>query len=129
MARRSFRFKAGISAIALLVAVFGAYGARKLQALAADPTAEKDCRAAEPERIDLERIKAIAPLASLTWSQLGGSINDASCLNRTEIYGIVAVRTIDDISRALQFARDNKLVVTVAGKRHKIGRASCRERV
>ena len=45
MASRSLRFKAGISAIALLVAVFGAYGFRKLQALAADPTAEKDCRA------------------------------------------------------------------------------------
>ena len=82
MASRSLRFKAGISAIALLVAVFGAYGFRKLQALAADPTAEKDCRASgEQEKLDLARIKAVPPIAGVTWSQLGGTINDASCLN------------------------------------------------
>jgi FAD/FMN-containing dehydrogenase len=119
MAKRSRRFKAGVSAVAILVAVFGAYGVRKLQALAADPVGEKDCRG-EPERID-ERIKAVQPPAGLTWSQLGGTINDASCLNRTEIYGIVQVRSVDDVARALQFARDNKLTVVAAGKRHSMG--------
>ena len=119
MAKRSRRFKAGVSAVAILVAVFGAYGFRKLQALAADPVGEKDCRG-EPERID-ERVKAVQPAAGLTWSQLGGTINDASCLNRTEIYGIVQVRSVDDIARALQFARDNKLTVVAAGKRHSMG--------
>jgi hypothetical protein len=83
MARRSRGFKAGVSAVAILIAVFGAYGFRKLQALAADPVGEKDCRG-EPERID-GRVQAVQPPAGLTWSQLGGTINDASCLNRTEI--------------------------------------------
>jgi hypothetical protein len=125
MYKFSPKFKAGASAIALLVAVFGAYGLRKLQILAADPTGEKDCRPAvdngEQGRIDLERIKAIAPLSGVKWSQLGGSINDASCLNKTEIYGVVEVHSIDDIARTLSFARDNKLSITTAGVRHSMG--------
>lgn len=50
-------------------------------------TAYENCMASlpvpssEPGGIDLDRIKAIAPLADVTWSQLGGSINDASCLD------------------------------------------------
>ena len=57
----------------------------------------------------------------MKWSQLGGSINDASCLNRTEIYGVVEVRSVDDIAKTLAFARDNKLSVTTAGVRHSMG--------
>src|SRR5262245_11306484 len=112
MRKFSSKFKTGASAVAVLVVLFGVYGFRKLQALAADPTGEKDCRPAEGSeqgKIDLQQIKAIAPLQGVKWSQLGGSINDASCLNRTEIYGIVEVRSVEDIAKALQFARDNKL--------------------
>ena len=54
-------------------------------------------------------------------AQNGGAINDASCLNKTEIYGIVEVRSVDDIARTLAFARDNKLSVTTAGVRHSMG--------
>jgi FAD/FMN-containing dehydrogenase len=125
MSKHSRSFTAGVSAVALLVAVFGIYGFRKVQALAADPTGEKDCRPAESGgelgKVELERIKAIAPLASVKWSQLGGSINDASCLNRTEIYGVVEVHSIDDIANALKFARDNSLPITSAGVRHSMG--------
>ena len=96
MQKLSKKFKTGASAIAVLVVLFGVYGFRKLQALAADPVGEKDCMPAagsgEQGRIDLERIKAIAPLTGVKWSQLGGSINDASCLNKTEIYGVVEVQ-------------------------------------
>src|ERR1043166_5938156 len=98
MAKRSFRFKAGISAIALLVAVFGAYGARRLRALAADPTAEKDC-GGEPKQTDPARVQMPPAHAGLPWSQNGGTINDASCLNRTQIYGIVEARRIAHIAR------------------------------
>jgi hypothetical protein len=93
MQKFSKKLKTSASAIALLVVVFGVYGLRKLQVLAADPVGEKHCRpaadGAEQGRSDLDRIKAIAPLADVKWSQLGGSINDASCLNKTEIYGVV----------------------------------------
>src|SRR5215207_415035 len=124
MQKFSRKFKTGASAVAVLAVLFGVYGLRKLQALAADPTGDKDCRpaaAGEQGKIDLQKIKAIAPLQGVKWSQLGGSINDASCLNRTEIYGVVEVKTVDDIAKTLQFARDNKLSITTAGVRHSMG--------
>lgn len=125
MQKFSTRFRTGAAAIAVLVVLFGVYGFRKLQALAADPVGEKDCQPAassgEQGRIDFERIKAIAPLSGVNWSQLGGSINDASCLNKTEIYGVVEVKSIDDIAKTLAFARDNKLSITTAGVRHSMG--------
>src|SRR5438552_305087 len=124
MQKISRKFKTGASAVAVLVVLFGVYGLRKLQALAADPTGEKDCRpaaAAEQGKIDLERIKAVAPLQGVKWSQLGGSINDASCLNTTEIYGVVEAHSVDDIEKTLKFARDNKLSITTAGVRHSMG--------
>src|SRR4051794_510294 len=125
MRKFSGKFKTGVSVAAVVVVLFGVYGYRKLQALAADPNGEKDCGpavgATEQGKIDLERIKAIAPLQGVKWSQLGGSINDASCLNKTEIYGVVEVHSVDDIARTLAFARDNKLAVTTAGVRHSMG--------
>src|SRR5437879_4643901 len=125
MRKFSQKFKAGASVVAVVVVLFGIYGYRKLQALAADPAGEKDCAPpvgdGEQAKIDLERIKAIAPLKDVKWSQLGGSINDASCLNKTEIYGVVEVRSVDDIARTLTFARDNKLSVTTAGVRPSMG--------
>jgi len=119
----SRRFKLGASVIAL-VALVGAYGGRKLQALAADPIGDKDCTPApngDAGVADFTRLKAIAPLPDVKWSQLGGSINDASCLNKTEIYGVVAVRSIEDIGKTLAFAREHKLSVTSAGVRHSMG--------
>jgi FAD/FMN-containing dehydrogenase len=124
MQKFSSKFKAGVSAVAVIAVLFGVYGFRKLQALAAGPDGEKNCRTGNSEdqgKADLEKIKAIAPLQGVKWSQLGGAINDASCLNKTEIYGIVEVHSIDDIAKTLAFARDNKLSVTTAGVRHSMG--------
>ena len=125
MRKFSQKFKTGVSVAAVVVVLLGVYSYRKLQALAADPTGEKDCGPAagggEQAKIDLERIKAIAPLKDVKWSQLGGSINDASCLSKTEIYGVVEVRSVEDIAKTLAFARDNKLSVTTAGVRHSMG--------
>src|SRR6201991_4936617 len=124
MQKFSTKFKATVSAVAVLAVLFGVNGFRKLQALAADPDGEKNCRTANSEdqgKADLEKIKAIAPLQGVKWSQLGGAINDASCLNRTEIYGVVEVHGVDDVARTLAFARDNKLSVTTAGVRHSMG--------
>lgn len=58
---------------------------------------------------------------SLIWEQRGGSINDASVLNRTDIFGIVRVDSIETLRTALQFARENKLRVTCSGERHSMG--------
>src|SRR3954462_5300381 len=124
MRKFSQKFKTGVSVAAVVVVLLGVYSYRKLAALAADPTGEKDCGPAaggEQAKIDLERIRAIAPLKDVKWSQLGGAINDASCLNKTEIYGMVEVHSVDDITRTLAFARDNKLSGTTAGVRHSMG--------
>ncbi len=43
MRKFSQRFKTGASVAAVVVVLFGVYGYRKLSALAADPTGEKDC--------------------------------------------------------------------------------------
>jgi hypothetical protein len=43
MRKFSQKFKTGASVAAVVVVLFGIYGYRKLQALAADPTGEKDC--------------------------------------------------------------------------------------
>ena len=123
MQKFSTKFKATVSAVAVIAVLLG-IGFRKLQALAADPDGEKNCRTANSEdqgKADLDKIKAIAPLQGVKWSQLGGVINDASCLNKTEIYGIVEVHSVDDIAKTLAFARDNKLSVTTAGVRHSMG--------
>ena len=125
MQKFSQKFKTGASVVAVVVVLFGVYGFRKLQALGRRSRRRKGLRPAvgggDQAKIDLERIKAIAPLKGVKWSQLGGSINDASCLNKTEIYGVVEVRSVDDIAKTLAFARDNKLSVTTAGVRHSMG--------
>jgi FAD/FMN-containing dehydrogenase len=62
------------------------------------------------------------PLWFIKDSSLQGKvINDASCLNPTPVYDIIKVKTIEDIRNALGVARDKKLHVSIAGKRHSMG--------
>lgn len=99
---------------------------RKVDELSADPVGDKDCPPASPETIEPTSIantltvKASSPVA-VTWVQKGGTINDASCLNRTSVYGIVKVTSVDDIQQALAFARENGLKVSIAAVRHSMG--------
>jgi FAD/FMN-containing dehydrogenase len=113
--RRAFR--------ALLIATLLAiYPARRAVEYAAEPTTPKDCPPAEPEASPpMASDTALPDSAALPWSQRGGTINDASCLNRTPIRGIVEVRQIDDVRKALAFARQHKLRVSIAGVRHSMG--------
>lgn len=59
--------------------------------------------------------------SSLPFSQLGGTINDASGINRTIIYGIVEVKTEDDIKKSLLFAKEKNLHISIAGAKHSMG--------
>src|SRR5712691_4951786 len=97
------RHKAGTSVTALALATASIYGFRKAQYYAADPSGEKDCTPvrhdADHPRPDIAPPRAIAPLDTVRWAQIGGTINDASCLSKTDIYGIVDIRTIEDIAR------------------------------
>ncbi len=100
---------------------------RKVDQLSADPIGEKDCPPASPD--PSQSVNPANPANPLTikespqlaWAQKGGTINDASCLNRTSIYGMVAVKSIDDIRQALAYARVNRLKVSIAGVRHSMG--------
>src|SRR2546425_2772281 len=118
------RALARASVIALLLFLLIAVVAlRKALYYAAEPDGEKDCPPVVPAGADPPRPVRIRPVvpASLVWVQRGGTVNDASCLSRTPVYGVVAVREVDDVRAALAFARDNGLKVSVAGVRHSMG--------
>ncbi len=103
-----------VSVLALVAAGPGLY----LAPLAADPVGAKDCGSvlgSSPARADPPRDPG------LTWAQLGGTLNDASCLSRTQVAGVVAVRREADVAAALTYARANRLTVTAAGVRHSMG--------
>ena len=106
----------------LLFVIVTVFALRKAILYAADPVGEKDCPPVSPADASPARPDrpASAP-ASLVWVQRGGTVNDASCLSRTAVYGVVAVREIDDVRAALQFARDNGVKVATAGVRHSMG--------
>jgi len=96
--------------------------------LAADPLGQKDCpplfadsTLAVSTAIEVVDIKPLSGGELLNWEQKGGTINDVSCLDRTPVYGIVKITSIDDIKNALQFARENKLKVSMAGVKHSMG--------
>lgn len=104
------------------------YAALKSAELAADPTAEKDCgctpidnAAQSCDAPTLAAAPAPVPASALPWRQQGGSINDASCVNRTAVHGIVQIKTEDDIRAALRYASEQKLKVSVAAVRHSMG--------
>jgi FAD/FMN-containing dehydrogenase len=115
--------------VAASIAIVSALAATgyEVNRLSADPVGEKDCppvfadtNAPSTTQVNVE----IAPLSAgemLKWKQKGGTINDISCLDRTPVYGIVQVTSVDDIKNALLFAKENKLKVSMAGVRHSMG--------
>jgi len=103
-----------------LVLVLAIYPLRRAAQLAADPVSSKDCAPIEPATTGQSAL-AVQSAPLLPWLQRGGSINDASCLNRTPTHGIVAVRTVDDVRNALMYARAHGLKVSTAGVRHSMG--------
>lgn len=87
--------------------------------LAADPTGPKDCTSVLPTVPPLR--PHVAPAPAPNWSQRGGTVNDASCLSRTPVAGVVAVRGERDVATALAYARANGLTVSAAGVKHSMG--------
>ena len=75
---------------------------RKAIDYATEPEGDKDCPPVPtgagpsgPVRIQP------AVTAAVVWVQRGGTLNDASCLSRTPVYGVVAVRELDDFRKRL----------------------------
>ena len=93
-----------LSAVAaLLLASAGLLVGQKAYELAADPSGEKDCSSLGLPTLPGSPADSPAPVttalateaAALPWSQRGGTLNDASCLNRTPVYGVVQVTTVE----------------------------------
>ena len=107
-----------VSVIALVAAGAGIW----MAPLAAEPSGDKDCGSILPA-LPAPAAKA-APaerVAEPNWAQRGGTVNDASCLSRTPVHGVVAVRSEADVATALAYARAHGLTVSAAGVRHSMG--------
>lgn len=109
--------------IAVVIAVFVI--GKKIQYYAANPVGEKDCPPLFPNFVgdpsNQNRIEIDMPQYELPWAQKGGFINDASCLNKTAVHGVVSVQNLDDIKNALIFAKDKDLKISIAGVKHSMG--------
>jgi FAD/FMN-containing dehydrogenase len=53
--------------------------------------------------------------------QRGGTVNDASCLNRTPVAGVVRPNSVGELREVLAFAASRDLKVTPSGARHSMG--------
>ncbi|WP_246730329.1 FAD-binding oxidoreductase [Nitratireductor mangrovi] len=102
-----------------------AWGGTTLARLARAPSGAKDAgRIADVDGITLTSPRPLNPPphdTDLPWLSRGGSLNDASALSRTPVYGVVGVRSEEDVARALAFARESELKVSVAAVRHSMG--------
>jgi FAD/FMN-containing dehydrogenase len=119
------RLKATTSVLAIVAALAAVVAGFKVAALSAGPQGEKPCpsllRSGSDSNRELATAANVATLENLTWAQRGGTINDASCLSRVDVYGIVEVHSVEDIARTLAFAHAKGLKVTAAGARHSMG--------
>jgi FAD/FMN-containing dehydrogenase len=106
----------------LVTAVLLLFPVRMAVQLAADPEGPKDCPPISPDD-EASRPSSLPGgyPADVPWLQRGGTINDASCLSRTAIHGVVRVTRADDVRRALAFAKANGLKTSIAGVRHSMG--------
>ncbi len=110
--------------IAAALALTTILAGRKVDELSADPSGEKDCPPANPEFSSpaaTQNQLVVNESLPVAWAQKGGTINDASCLNRTSVYGIVKIISVDDIQQALAYAREHGLKVSIAAIRHSMG--------
>ena len=100
------------------VAIVGVGTVVAVAPLAAEPEGEKDCGSALPPS---NGVQAPAQQPPIDWAQKGGNVNDASCLSRTPVAGIVTPRSEKDVAAALAQAQAAGLTVAPAGVRHSMG--------
>jgi FAD/FMN-containing dehydrogenase len=93
----------------------------KVYQYSAGPPGVKDC-ATNPHFAGppiAPGVQALEPPIRL--AQRGGTINDASCVDRTPIYGIAKPSNEDELRKLVSFARDHGLKLSIAGARHSMG--------
>lgn len=122
MARKT-RNRPILASIAFFIVSFLLLTTKKVFDYSAPPNGIKDCDFIFPPAGDGSKPTTLSMDIPSTVSieKRGGYINDASCLNKTPVFGIVKIKTVEDIKNALKFARDNHLTVSIAGQRHSMG--------
>src|SRR6185312_6630176 len=110
-----------LASIAFFLLSFLLFTAKKAFDYSAAPSAPKDCDFIFPRANDDSKPTTITAPSDLAFEQKGGYVNDASCLNKTPVYGIIKVKNVEQIREALKFARDNHLTISIAGQRHSMG--------
>ncbi len=107
----------------LLTPILFALGIKKVFDYTLPPFKEKECNFVFPSLTDSTKSTTltISYPDSLPFSQKGGFVNDASCLNKTSVYGVVKIHRVEDIQHALQFAKQNNLSISPAGATHSMG--------
>lgn len=94
-----------------------AWAGHRTYVLAAAPAGPKDCGPAIPQN----GVPNPPEDTSLPWSLRAGTVNDVSCLSRTPVHGVVAVKTEKDIGDALAYARAKGMKISMAGALHSMG--------
>ncbi len=90
---------------------------QKITFYISEPEKEKDCLPdILPSLLEMQQLSDFINI-----DKINGTINDASCLNRTGIYGIVKIKNEDDLRKALDFAKQNKKKISIAGVQHSMG--------
>jgi FAD/FMN-containing dehydrogenase len=116
--------------ISFFLGFFTLFTGKKAVDYSSPPDREKNCDfvfPSDPTNSKPTTLITTSPPKALPFEVKGGFINDASCLNKTPIFGIVKVETVDDISSAIAFARDNRLKISASGQRHSMGGQSFAE--
>ncbi len=104
----------------LCVAIILTY--QKISYLTAGPEDEKDCVPVNPNDDSDKKVNILDSIVPQPiWSQKRGYINDASCLDKTSVHGIVDVKSEEDIKKALLYAKQEGLKVSVAAVKHSMG--------
>jgi FAD/FMN-containing dehydrogenase len=106
---------------ASVAAVTAAGATAALEPLAAEPEGEKDCGSVLPPVQASDAFSADQQVQEPRWEQKGGTVNDASCLSRTAVAGIVAPRSEKEVQQALAYAKATGLSISPAGVRHSMG--------
>lgn len=110
--------------VTLLLGLLAVFGIKNIFLFSAEPTSPKNCNYHFPDGADqlVPTTITVSSVDKLPEAfRKGGFSNDASCMNKTSVFGVVTIKSIDDVGKSLAYARDNGIKITPAGQQHSMG--------